>query len=324
MIFRNFKVKILNSGGPAQAFEVTSNPMFIGRSMECHISFSGHGVSRKHLKVEFSEGKIYITDLESRNGTFVDESLIGTTVYEYKLGQRIALGNSSQEILISVEQGVPKLKKKSRNLKPQLDNTGAIPSDVVHEQELQRLMQGDHIVPPTNGHLHADDYYDIAPEDMEIEKFDKVKDSFFDNEDSMLDKSLPNKKMGPSEESIKSQKQDFTNHQKQMDLVKEELSLINEELRNAKAKLHQKLKVIELELETRKLSLESEFQKDKNEKERHLLELDKEITIRQSKLSLLDHKIDEARDAKRAKRIQLQEDLPEIPEISLNSDEEAS
>ncbi len=274
MIFRNFLVRIYSAGENPQEFEINSNPMFIGRSMECHISFSGHGVSRRHLKVEYSEGKIYITDLDSRNGTFVDDALIGSDVYEYKKGEKIALGNSTEEIVISVEQGIPKFKKNSN--KKRQSQTGVHPSQI--QQELSNQNPGNRVGTEF-------DQVGFNPNNLEIVKNDRVKDQFSEIKKHKTEQPVDSEKV-----KEKHQKE-IRKYKKSLELIKEELSIIQEELRNAKAKMNQKLKVIELEFENKRLTLESEFQKDKNQKERDLLDLEKEITIKKSQLDIINHKI---------------------------------
>lgn len=321
MIFRYFTVKILSEGKKPKEFKVNSNPLYIGRSMECHISFSGNGVSRRHLKVEFTEGRIYIKDLDSRNGTFLDDSLIGADVIPYKTGSRVCLGNSEEEIVISVEQGVPKLKKSNRGngLKKVTKKDTDLPSALIESgSEIGGGISRDGL--DHNFEDQSKEFYhdqSIDPDDMEIVKFDRKKDSF--SEIKHMKSQVKQKLNGSGQVSLIEPK--LKKKQKQLELIKDELSIVQEELRNAKAKLNQKLKVIDLEIQTRKLTMESEFQKEKNEKEMKILELEKEITIKKSQLDLLDHKI---KDIPQNRKFALPKDPPDLPIMDQDPEEDAS
>ncbi|MBI2377453.1 MAG: FHA domain-containing protein [Deltaproteobacteria bacterium] len=73
---RGTVVLLSGSADPAPAKYPLSetNPTLIGRSGECQIRLGGNGVSRTHAKIELSvaEGGFVVSDLDSRNGTFVN------------------------------------------------------------------------------------------------------------------------------------------------------------------------------------------------------------------------------------------------------------
>ena len=52
--------------------ETVKASFIIGRSPSCDISLSIEGISRQHCQVDFQEGDIFITDLGSTNGVFID------------------------------------------------------------------------------------------------------------------------------------------------------------------------------------------------------------------------------------------------------------
>lgn len=54
-----------------QVFEV-KGPMVIGRDSSCDISIPVEHLSRKHAELTLQEGKLFVTDLGSSNGTFVN------------------------------------------------------------------------------------------------------------------------------------------------------------------------------------------------------------------------------------------------------------
>lgn len=232
MSFKGFKIKIL--GTPNREQVIASNPAYIGRSLECQVSFSGNGVSRKHIQIEFFNDSIFITDLNSRNGTYLNDNKInqGEKV-QYQFGDRLILGNSHEVMLITLYDK----KLDSEEYPPQIHD----PND------------------PKNSLIYEDE------EDLEIVKYSDKKDSF--------------------EKSV--QADGVRSFDTKLEENKDQLAMVNEELRNSKAKLHQKLKIIELEIENRRLELESNFLREKNEKEKILLSLEKEITIKKNQLDVL-------------------------------------
>jgi pSer/pThr/pTyr-binding forkhead associated (FHA) protein/S1-C subfamily serine protease len=72
-----------SSQGPRLVFsdgkEVSvAGRMFIGRSPECPVHLEGVGVSRQHALIEVVEQKVILTDLGSRNGTWLNDRKIDT------------------------------------------------------------------------------------------------------------------------------------------------------------------------------------------------------------------------------------------------------
>ena len=64
-------------GAPTNArFVVTPAGLTIGRSAPADIIVSGSAVSRSHCKIELAGDKLRVTDLNSTNGTFIDDERI--------------------------------------------------------------------------------------------------------------------------------------------------------------------------------------------------------------------------------------------------------
>lgn len=57
-------------------FETKKNSFIIGRSAKCDIVISHEGISRQHCQVDVTDGEVYITDLDSRNGVFIEDKKI--------------------------------------------------------------------------------------------------------------------------------------------------------------------------------------------------------------------------------------------------------
>lgn len=60
---------ILRGPHQGQRFPLNSSPTLIGRSSECAIILPGTSVSRRHARIVTNEGKYYLEDMQSRNGT---------------------------------------------------------------------------------------------------------------------------------------------------------------------------------------------------------------------------------------------------------------
>jgi diguanylate cyclase (GGDEF)-like protein len=68
---------IIIRGSPqGHRFFLTQTEMIIGRDPAADISVSDQGISRKHAKITKDQGKVYITDSGSSNGTFINDKKI--------------------------------------------------------------------------------------------------------------------------------------------------------------------------------------------------------------------------------------------------------
>lgn len=101
------KAKLLVVGGDAKFGEVKLNlPTTIGRGREAILTLPHPLVSRLHCEIFERDGKLVVRDLESLNGTFVNnQKIVGEEVIEPE--QLLTLGNVTfravYEIGVSVE-----------------------------------------------------------------------------------------------------------------------------------------------------------------------------------------------------------------------------
>ena len=86
------------SGGPA--FELSledieaQGQLVVGRSSECAAVVSGMSVSRRHAALSYATGRgLFIADLSSAGGTFVDGKRVGSTPYSLEGARTLRLGN---------------------------------------------------------------------------------------------------------------------------------------------------------------------------------------------------------------------------------------
>lgn len=70
-----------------------SKTWVIGSSPECDIVITRPNVSRKHCRLEFQEGRYFLKDLKSTNGTFVNGDRLSGRV-EVAPADEILLGSN--------------------------------------------------------------------------------------------------------------------------------------------------------------------------------------------------------------------------------------
>jgi len=83
---------ILN--GDSKQYVVSDFPCILGRSpQEATIVLDDSGVSRKHAVIDLDNNQIFITDINSRNGVFLNKSRIKPeTAQEIASGDTIKIG----------------------------------------------------------------------------------------------------------------------------------------------------------------------------------------------------------------------------------------
>ncbi len=96
--------KLIAVAGPLRGiiFELTSQEMVIGRDPSNQISLVDRSLSRKHCLIKLEDQQVMAIDLESRNGTFVNDVPIKN--YALKHGDRIRTGGSHFLVLLNDEE----------------------------------------------------------------------------------------------------------------------------------------------------------------------------------------------------------------------------
>jgi len=88
------KLYIIEGPKEGQPFDFSGETVFVGRNPENDIQINDNSVSRKHLKVSQREGKFYVQDLMSRNGTFINgQPLRPGQELEVQSGHPITMGS---------------------------------------------------------------------------------------------------------------------------------------------------------------------------------------------------------------------------------------
>ena len=80
-----------DSDSPQELFKVTQQ-ILVGRSRKCDILLDDCLVSRSHALFQFRENQLYLKDLTSRNGTYVNQERIEEQVL--RPGDQIKIGHS--------------------------------------------------------------------------------------------------------------------------------------------------------------------------------------------------------------------------------------
>ena len=84
-------------------FVVTPEGLRIGRSAPADVIVSGLGVSRQHCLVEMAADQLRVTDLNSTNGTFVDNKRVERSEI-LEIGSVLRVGNVSFEHVIRTRE----------------------------------------------------------------------------------------------------------------------------------------------------------------------------------------------------------------------------
>jgi hypothetical protein len=103
------RLDIFVPDGPIQTFPLVESTISIGRSAGNTIVLDNHTISRYHFSLIHEDGQVYITDLDSANGTYVDGVKLPTNERRLLLdGDEILIGNL--RIIFHVVDDTPTVK----------------------------------------------------------------------------------------------------------------------------------------------------------------------------------------------------------------------
>lgn len=66
--------------GEKLEFQVAATTVTIGRSPKCNVVINHEGISRQHCQIEITAGRMFVTDLNSTNGVYIDGEKINPGV----------------------------------------------------------------------------------------------------------------------------------------------------------------------------------------------------------------------------------------------------
>jgi two-component system, NtrC family, sensor kinase len=89
------KVYFMNGPNKGRSYEIEKDTIYVGRSPKNDVRITDKSVSRVHLRIVQKGNRYFITDLKSRNGTFIDGVRIGPNLeYEVLEGKPVAIGKT--------------------------------------------------------------------------------------------------------------------------------------------------------------------------------------------------------------------------------------
>jgi two-component system, cell cycle response regulator len=77
--------------GMGTRYTLADSPVVIGRGGDCDIRINDHSVSRRHARIQPGADGYYAVDLQSTNGTFVNDN--PASMYKLKDGDYLRVGN---------------------------------------------------------------------------------------------------------------------------------------------------------------------------------------------------------------------------------------
>ena len=80
-----------------KTFDLTDE-VTVGRASGCQVALTDPTVSQLHARIFRRDGKLYVEDLGSSNGTFVNRKKVSSAV-AIRRGDRIALGGTVLEVM---------------------------------------------------------------------------------------------------------------------------------------------------------------------------------------------------------------------------------
>jgi len=118
--------QVLEGIDKGRVFRELSTPVTIGREEGNVVRLNDERVSRYHAKVQYDNGEIILTDLESTNGTRVNGNVI--TIRRLKAGDQIGLGRSL--LLFGSEQEIAARVASMTGVSSPASVTGQLPPTV--------------------------------------------------------------------------------------------------------------------------------------------------------------------------------------------------
>ena len=85
-------IRVKNGPSQGQTFAIGDQPLTIGRDEACDLALQDKGASRKHAEIFKIGDMCFIRDLDSKNGTFVNDNRIGEEML--RDGDRIQIGGT--------------------------------------------------------------------------------------------------------------------------------------------------------------------------------------------------------------------------------------
>jgi pSer/pThr/pTyr-binding forkhead associated (FHA) protein len=108
----------------------------IGRSTSCHVSVKSTELSREHCRVDIVGNSIYLTDLKSSNGVFIDNVQLPANIKtKYALTQQLHMG----DCYVVFDLSSAELTRSMANIRPllQSENQTGVTNIKKHKKRLE-------------------------------------------------------------------------------------------------------------------------------------------------------------------------------------------
>lgn len=103
------KLKILSGSHSGREVTINREKYLIGRGQSCQLRPKSESISRKHCIIVVRKGKVFVQDLKSRNGTFVNGTRVSTDKASVlKNGDELTIGKMAFELMVEYGIGGPK------------------------------------------------------------------------------------------------------------------------------------------------------------------------------------------------------------------------
>jgi pSer/pThr/pTyr-binding forkhead associated (FHA) protein len=99
-------LKVATGSHTGKEIAIVADKFVIGRGDECQLRPKSDSISRRHCVVAVRDGRVLAQDLNSRNGTFVnDDRLPPDKAKVLRAGDRLRVGKLEFEVVIKVDLG---------------------------------------------------------------------------------------------------------------------------------------------------------------------------------------------------------------------------
>jgi pSer/pThr/pTyr-binding forkhead associated (FHA) protein len=104
------RFKVLQGSSEGKEIKIPTPKCVIGREEGCDLRINNDAISRKHCVIVTTENEVMVRDLNSRNGTFVNEDRVAGDAVLLN-GDTLRIGTKQFEMILEQTASKPKLPK---------------------------------------------------------------------------------------------------------------------------------------------------------------------------------------------------------------------
>ncbi len=93
------QLKVAKGSSTGKIFSIAGSQFIIGRATGCHLRPQSDAISRQHCAFVVKDGRLYVKDLGSRNGTYLNNEKLSKAA-EVKNGDAVRVGPLYLEVII--------------------------------------------------------------------------------------------------------------------------------------------------------------------------------------------------------------------------------